>query len=73
MIYKPDLDVMKALNRLGSSQDFKKILLWLAECRDRSQEDMADIPEEFRMRWYQGAVQDLIEILKLAEQAKRIR
>lgn len=73
MIYKPDLDVMKALNRLASSQDFKKFLLWLADCRDRTHEDMCDIPEEFRMRWYQGAAQDLNEILKTAEIAKRIR
>lgn len=73
MIYKPDQDVMRALNRLASSQDFKKVLLWLAECLDRSRDDMADIKEEFRMRWYQGASQDLDEILKTAETAKRVR
>lgn len=73
MIYKPDLDVMKSLSRLGGNQDFKRVLLWIAECRDRTQEDIADLPEEFRVRWYQGAIQDLDEILKLTEQSKRIR
>jgi hypothetical protein len=73
MIYKPDQDAMKALNRLASNQDFKKVLLWIADCRDRTYEDMSNIPEEFRMRWYQGAAQDLDEILKTAEISKRIR
>jgi len=72
MIYKPDQKVMKSLAVLQSNQNFQHILHWLQECLVRTHQDGDRQIEEYKMRWHQGAAQDITEFLKLAEESKRL-
>jgi len=72
MIYKPDQKTMQAFANLKGNQNFKMILLWLADCLARTYEDGSTAKEEYMVRWCQGQSRDLNEILKIAEESKRL-
>ncbi len=72
MIFKPNSDVMRAFAALQSNQNFQVILLFLAECLDRTHEAEDKAIEEYKVRWHQGQAQDLRELLFLAEESKRL-
>lgn len=72
MISKPDKRVMQALAALRSNENFRVFSLFLADCLERTHEEGDIAHEEFRVRWHQGAAQDLTELLKLIEMSRKM-
>jgi len=47
-----------------------EIMDFIRDCRDRTHEESSKYPEEYKVRWAQGATQDLTELLKLLDMSK---
>lgn len=61
---------MVCFARLRGNPAFMTIMDFVRECRDRTDRESSKYPEEYKVRWAQGATQDLTELLKLLEQSK---
>jgi hypothetical protein len=63
---------MKAFANLRGNANFATVLKFIKDCVDRTDDEGREVPEEYKLRWNQGATRDLNEILKLAEMSKRL-
>lgn len=73
MISKPPADVMQALMRLRSEQNFQRVMNWLSDVERELDEKARDFPEEWRVRKAQGGAALISELRSFVEEAKRIR
>lgn len=72
MIYKPEPKVMEAFARLRGNPNFMTIMEFVRDCRDRTDREGAKHAEEYKVRWAQGASQDLTELLNLLDMSKSL-
>lgn len=63
---------MQAIAALRGNENFRIFGLWLAESLERTHEEGDIAQQEHKVRWCQGAAQDLTELLKIIEMSKKL-
>ena len=63
---------MRAFANLRGNANFMTVMEFIENCRDRTDNEGRNQPEEYRLRWNQGATQDLTELMKLFEESKQM-
>ena len=73
MIYRPSKEVMQSFRALRGNVNFERILGFLVECKQRTDDEGRSEPEEHKLRWNQGSTKMVDEIIRLYEESKQIK
>jgi hypothetical protein len=72
MIKKPSAIQLESLSILENDTNFARVKEWLTESLEETLGELMTEQDEARMRGAQGSAKDLSEILKLANDARKI-
>ncbi len=71
LLSKPDRQLLVALSALESDPNFQLVLNWLFSSQEELYKNTSYIKDEVLVRWNQGAVQAVIEIIEVVMNSRQ--
>ncbi len=71
LLSKPDRQLLVALSALESDPNFQLVLNWLFSSQEELYQNTSYIKDEVLVRWNQGAVQAVIEIIEVVMNSRQ--